>query len=120
MQKVSGVETVRVSLHDGLTILDLKPANTVKLSDLRQIIKNNGFVSKEARVVVRGRPRELPGETVFVTSGTGETFTVVPDSQHPEALGTLRTTPTPAILEVTGTVGAPGTDRRLLSVTSVR
>ena len=120
MQKVKGVETVRVSLNDGLTILDFTPANTVKLNDLRQIIKNNGFVSKEAHVIVRGRAKDVTGGTVFETSGTGETFAVVSDPQHPEVLGMLRAKPTPTVLEVTGTVDAPGSDRPHLSVSSVR
>ena len=53
MQKVDGVQSVRVSLNDGLTILDLKAGNAVTLAKLRQIIKNNGFVSKEATAVAR-------------------------------------------------------------------
>ena len=54
MQKVDGVQSVKVSLNDGLTILDLKPDNAVTLAKLRQVIKNNGFVSKEAQIVARG------------------------------------------------------------------
>ena len=69
MQKVDGVQNVRVSLHDGLTILDLKPGNAVTLAKLRQIIKNNGFVSKEASVLARGT---ADGERGFVVSGTNE------------------------------------------------
>ena len=57
MRKVEGVESVRVSLNDGLTILDLKPANAVTIARLRQIIKNNGFVSKEANVIAHGEPK---------------------------------------------------------------
>jgi ribosomal protein L19E len=57
MQKVEGVQAVRVSLNDGLTILDLKPGNAITLAKLRQIIKNNGFVSKDVSVIARGRPR---------------------------------------------------------------
>ena len=69
MQKVDGIQTVRVSLNDGLTILDLKPGNAVTLAKLRQIIKNNGFVSKEASVLARGAAN---GPRGFVVSGTNE------------------------------------------------
>ena len=62
MQKVDGVQSVRVSLNDGLTILDLKAGNAVTLAKLRQIIKNNGFVSKEATAVARGRRQLVPME----------------------------------------------------------
>lgn len=54
MRKVGGVEKVSVSLKDGLTLLDLKPGNTVTMVKLREIIKNNGFVSKEAVIVAHG------------------------------------------------------------------
>ena len=69
MQKVDGVENVRVSLNDGLTILDLKPGNVVTLARLRQIIKNSGFVSKDASLLARGTTK---GERAFVVSGTNE------------------------------------------------
>ena len=58
MQKVDGVQSVRVSLNDGITILELKPGNAVTIAKLRQIIKNNGFVSQEAHVIARGRSEE--------------------------------------------------------------
>jgi hypothetical protein len=71
MQKVDGVEAVKVSLNDGLTILDLKPGNTITMAALRQIVKNNGFVSKEAQVVGRGMPR-AQNDRQFTVSGTNE------------------------------------------------
>lgn len=69
MQKVDGVQAVRVSLRDGLTILDLKPDNAVTLAKLRQIIKDNGFVSKEATATARG---DIIRPMTFVVSGTRE------------------------------------------------
>ena len=73
MQKVDGVQNVRVSLNGGLTILDFKPGNAVTLSTLRQIIKDNGFVSKEANIFARGKPR---GDRLFVVGGTNEQLTL--------------------------------------------
>ena len=84
MQKVDGVQRVTVSLNEGLTILDLKPGNTVMLSQLRQIIKNNGFVSKEARVSARGTPSLADGRPIFDVSGTGERL---PLSGTPQSSG---------------------------------
>jgi 3-hydroxyisobutyrate dehydrogenase-like beta-hydroxyacid dehydrogenase len=69
MQKVDGVQNVRVSLNDGQTILDLKPGNAVTLAKLRQIIKSNGFVSKDASVLARGSAN---GQRSFVVGGTNE------------------------------------------------
>ena len=79
MQKVEGVQAVRVSLNDGLTILDLKPGNGVTLAKLRQIIKNNGFVSKEASVVARGATNGARG---FAVSGTNEQLSLAASPQQ--------------------------------------
>ena len=75
MKKVPAVARVRVSLNDGLTIVDLEPGNRATLAQLRQIIKNNGFVSKDARIVAKGslaRDRKT-----FTVSVTNEQLTLV-------------------------------------------
>ena len=82
MQKVGGIDRVRVSLNDGLTILDLKPDNEVTLSSIRQIIKNNGFVSKDAVVVARGASTMVNGKSIFVVSGTKERLLTTAEPQH--------------------------------------
>jgi len=80
MQKVEGIQNVRVGLKDGLTVLDLRPDNKVTLAQLRTVIKNNGFVSKDAQVTARG---SVSGDT-FEVSGTGERL---PFAQKPVASG---------------------------------
>ena len=80
MKKVEGVQTVQVSLKDGLTILELRPDNKVTLAQLRTVIKNNGFVSQDARITARG----LVSGDAFAVSGTGERL---PFAQAPSASG---------------------------------
>jgi hypothetical protein len=80
MKNVPSVTQVRVSLNDGLTILDLKPGNTTKLAELRQIIKNNGFVSKEATAVARGSLGV--DEKTFAVEGTGEQLQLLSPPQR--------------------------------------
>jgi hypothetical protein len=81
MKKVPSVVQVRVSLKDGLTVLDLKPGNTTTLADLRQIIKNNGFVSTEASALARG---SVVDSNTFVVSGTNERLPLL---SAPQAAG---------------------------------
>ena len=83
MQKVDGVQAVKVSLKEGLTILDLRPDNTITLAKLRQIIKHNGFVSKEATAVARGAPNAAP-DRQFTVSGTTEELAL---SEAPKRIG---------------------------------
>ena len=74
MKKQRAVTSVTVSLNDGLTILDLAPGNTMTVAEIRRIIKNNGFPTKEGTVIGRGAAAG-DGRT-FVVSGTNETLTV--------------------------------------------
>ena len=68
MQKVDGVQSVQVSLKQGTTTLDLRPDNKVTLARLRTVIKNNGFVSRDAIIVAVGTVQG----SVFEVAGTGE------------------------------------------------
>jgi type IV secretory pathway protease TraF len=70
MKKNAAVAQVRVSLKDGLTVLELKPGNTATMAELRQIIKNNGFVSKEVTALARGSVSV--DQKTFTVSGTNE------------------------------------------------
>ena len=70
MKKVPAIDHARVSLNEGMTVLDLKPGNTVTLLQLRQIIKNNGFVSKDASVRATGTVSS--DQKTFTVSGTNE------------------------------------------------
>lgn len=70
MKKNAAVAQVRVSLKEGLTILDLKPGNAATVAELRQIIKNNGFVSKDVTATARGTVSA--DQKAFVVGGTNE------------------------------------------------
>ena len=72
MKKIAGVQQVTVSLTAGLTILDLRPDNAVTMSRLRQVIKDNGFVSKEAQITARGHVVDGSPGQVFEVRGTRE------------------------------------------------
>ena len=82
MKKNPAVAHVRVSLKEGLTILDLKPGNTATMAEFRQTIKNNGFVSKEASALARGSV--AADQRTFTVAGTNEHL---PLSSAPEQNG---------------------------------
>jgi hypothetical protein len=109
MQKVPGVQSVRVSLNEGLTILDLKRGNTITLANVRDTIKNNGFVSKEAAVVARGQVAIREGRLLFEVAGTREAFVLVAADQARAAYDDLRQRAERAAVEnveITGSVEA--------------
>jgi hypothetical protein len=80
MKKVPAVGQVRVSLNEGLTVLDLKPGNRTTLAELRQILKDNGFVAKEATVIARGTVAAEPD--TFVVGGTNERLSLSSPAQR--------------------------------------
>ena len=82
MKKNPAVAQVRVSLNDGMTVLELKPGNTTTVAELRRIIKNNGFVSKA--VTALGRGTVSVDQKTFTVSGTGEQLDL---SSAPQRIG---------------------------------
>lgn len=103
MQKVDGVSSVRVSLNEGLTVLELKPGNAITLARLRELIRSNGFPTRDALVVATGRGVASGGNLVFEVAGTGERYPILvstPDQK--QRADELRAKP--AVSLVTGTV----------------
>jgi copper chaperone CopZ len=54
LKKVSGVDSVEVSLNKGLAVVKLKGGSVVQPQELWEVVRKNGFTPKETRVVVRG------------------------------------------------------------------
>ena len=77
IKKIAGVESVNVSLKQGLASIRLKPGNTVTLEQVRKAIQADAFTPQEARVTAVGELSSVNGGTVFKVAGTGETFPVV-------------------------------------------
>lgn len=73
LMKYEGVEKVDVSLNKGLATVTLKPGNKVRLQDVWETVRKNGFTPKETSVkaraeVVAGNPPRIR------VTGSGETF----------------------------------------------
>ncbi len=89
LQKFSGVEKVDVSLNKGLATVTLKSGNTVRLPEVWETVRKNGFTPKETKVVVRG---EVLGGTKLElkVTGTNEVYGLVPDPKAPNAMDEVR------------------------------
>jgi hypothetical protein len=108
MRKVPGVTAVRVSLNEGLTILDFNQGNTVTLVQLRTILKNSGFVSREARLEAIGSATADGQGLVLTVSGTGEKFALLAGGTTRTAFEALkgRTRAGPVAVQLKGTASA--------------
>lgn len=77
LQKIDGVDTVKVTLNDGKASVTLKPLNKVTLAQVRSVIEKNGFTPKAAAVVAETEVIAGPGDQPQLrVSGTNETFPV--------------------------------------------
>jgi hypothetical protein len=120
MQKVPGVVSVRVSLNEGLTVLELTPGNTITLANLRQVIRNNGFTTREAQVVARGSVSLLSNGVSFEVGGSHERLMLRRDAKQPQAFDNLRTRlKTEPSFELVISGAAELSDPKLLVVTVI-
>ena len=85
VRKLDGVESVDVSLERAVAEIRLAPGNRVTLGRLRQLIKDNGFTSKEAVVTAIGSLIERDGKPALSVAGTDMVWLLTPDPQRPDA-----------------------------------
>jgi hypothetical protein len=83
VQKLSGVESVNVSLERASTAIQLRPGNSITLEQLRSIITNNGFTPKDTTVTVVGRLVERGGQPALDVTGTTTVMLIVADPKQP-------------------------------------
>ncbi len=100
LKAVQGVDTVNVSLANGLAAVTMKPGNTATLKQLGDAIGKNGFSMKQSDATLEGQIVQVAGKIKIQISGSNETLDIVPDTNA---------TPIPAALigknvEVSGTI----------------
>lgn len=82
LKKVSGVDSVDVSLNKGLATVRLKPGNAVSVEQLWQLIHEKGYTPKSTAVSVRGDLENSPHGVQLKVSGTNQTITLVRDPKN--------------------------------------
>lgn len=83
LKKVTGVESVEVSLNKGLATVKLKPGNTVTVSQLWELIHKNGYTPKASAVTVRGELASFSGTLHLKVSGTKNILPLTADANSP-------------------------------------
>ena len=81
LKSVSGVDSVDVSLANGLASVKMKANNTTTLKQLQSAITKNGFTMKESRATVEGSVEVMNGAAQLRISGSNELLPLVPESQ---------------------------------------
>lgn len=98
LRKIEGVDTVTVSLNDGVADIRLKPGNTVDPEAVRKIVRDNGFTPKAADVRVTGRIAHGGGKPTLTVTGLSIVYEL---REHPDASGKLDELAQWTALEVT-------------------
>ena len=115
IRRLQGVESVEVSLDRGLATIQLRRANRVTLQELRQLVKHNGFASREAAVTVIGELQPDAGGAALSVTGAATMLTLIADTARPAAYRTVqeRLTGTTRAITLVGVVEErPGKDGR--------
>ena len=71
LRKIEGVQSAEVSLNQGVAVVRLRPENRVRVGQIRDIVRTNGFTPKAAEVRVRGYVVDEKGE-LLLTLPQGE------------------------------------------------
>ena len=80
LKSVSGVDSVDVSLAEGLASVKMKSGNTTTLGQLQQAITKNGFTVKNSQASVFGTVQVANGKTQLKVSGSSEILSLLPES----------------------------------------
>lgn len=69
--KLPGVESAEVSLKRASADIRLKPDNTITMAELRKVLKENGYPTRDAQIEARGRiVASAGGMAVDLLNGT--------------------------------------------------
>jgi hypothetical protein len=115
VRKLDGVDAIDVALKTGTVSVRLRPGNRVTLPQLRQIIKDNGFASKDATITAVGTIVERGGKPALDVSGLATVALIARDPKQPDAydaaakmLAGRETAP----VELVGVIAAPADPSR--------
>src|SRR5947209_16939159 len=83
LKKVTGVESVEVSLNKGFATVKLNPGNTVSVPQFWQLLHDKGYTPKATAVSVRGELAEAQGQVQLKVTGTKDTLILAIDAKNP-------------------------------------
>jgi hypothetical protein len=109
--KIEGVQSVTVSLKEGVATIQFAPDNRVTIARIRDAVRSNGFTAREAEARIAGSLVPRGDALMLVVPGTGEAFAL---NDAPGAGGTvaeLRRRGANSRVVVTGQVPAPRDNR---------
>lgn len=86
---MEGVETVSVSLNDGLATIELTDTNSVAYTGIRKTVNNGGFSPRDATLEVRGTVQQEKGQWILKTPA-GEEYVLQPGQEGTSGKSSLQ------------------------------
>lgn len=86
LKKIEGVDTVKVSLNQGLAEVTFKPGTRATVEQVREVVRRNGFTPKVADIRVVGQLVQHGGKPALAVSGTDAVYLL---ADHPQAAGKI-------------------------------
>lgn len=74
--RIEGVTDVKVSLDEGMAVLQFETANRASLEAIREGVEASGFAAKDATIRVAGMLRDEGGEMILI-AGSGDRYVLV-------------------------------------------
>jgi len=84
IQKVDGVDSVKVSLNQGRADVRFKPGNRVTVERILEVIRDNGFTPRGSEVRIAGKVIERGGRPALSVTCLDLVYLLV---DHPDARG---------------------------------
>ena len=112
LRKVSGVDTVDVSLNKASATVKLRPGNAASVTQFWLLLHEKGYTPKTTSVSVRGELEGEQGRLQLKVSGTKDVFKLVPDPRSAAAYNDAAKKAGQSVV-VLGVI-VPGKDLRML------
>lgn len=88
VRKLEGVESVEVSLQKAAAVITFKADNKITLPQLRRAIRSNGYPTRDAQIVARGKIVDHDGKpTLDLLNGSFLELTEKPKDASTETIG---------------------------------
>jgi copper chaperone CopZ len=108
--KLPGVESAEVSLDKASADIHLKADNNITMPQLREVLKKNGYPTRDAQIEARGKIVDAGGTLTFDLLN-GATMVLVLDPKG------VPVRPGPQAIEITGVSRADGKAAEKLALT---
>ena len=110
VSKIEGVTSATVSLNEGMTTVQFASSNSVRIEQIREAIRSNGFTPKDAEIRVAGVLIHRGDTLLLAVPGAEESFLLQDSMALQGQVSALRRLPPNERITVTGQV--PASDGR--------